>query len=125
VVNGVIPHISYFKMNFFISYDISDDKRRLHLSKLLLRSGCRRVQKSVFIAIDFERREMLALKTKVDKLLNIRYPRICRDVLTEGSSLTDSLLYIPLDNDAIKDVVWQGNVETWLGLWKKDKGKFF
>ena len=104
-------------MNFFISYDISDDRRRLHLSKLLLRTGCKRVQKSVFIAANFERKEMLLLKTKVEKLLNVRY--------TEGSSETDSLLYIPLDNDAVTGVVWQGNTETWLSLWKKDKGKFF
>ena len=104
-------------MNFFVCYDISDDKRRLHLSKLLLRTGCRRVQKSVFIATDFERKEMLLLKTKVEKLLNVRY--------TEGSSKTDSILYIPLDNDAIPNVVWQGNAEIWLNLWKKDKGKFF
>jgi CRISPR-associated endonuclease Cas2 len=104
-------------MNFFICYDISDDKRRLHLSKLLLRTGCRRVQKSVFVAIDFERKEMLLLKTKVDKLLTVQY--------TEGVAATDSLMYIPLDNDAVAGVVWQGKVELWLDLWKKDKGKFF
>jgi CRISPR-associated endonuclease Cas2 len=98
-------------MNFFISYDISDDKRRGNLSKLLLRKGCKRVQKSVFIAIDFERREMLLLKTKVDKLLNAHY--------NEGSSPNDSLLYIPLDNDAVKEVFWQGNNGQWENLWKK------
>jgi CRISPR-associated endonuclease Cas2 len=103
-------------LNFFVCYDISDDKRRLHLSKLLQRTGCRRVQKSVFVAIDFERREMLTLKTKVEKLLNTRY--------TEGSSLTDSLLFIPLDNDAVKDVLWEGQQETWTNLWKKDSVKF-
>jgi CRISPR/Cas system-associated endoribonuclease Cas2 len=60
-------------MNFFICYDISDDKRRLHLSKLLQRKGCKRIQKSVCIAIDFERSEMLHLKNHVDTLLNKRY----------------------------------------------------
>ncbi len=111
-------------MNFFICYDISDDKRRGHLAKLLLRTGCRRVQKSVFVAIDFERREMLLLKTKVEKLLNGRYPQERRDVPTEESSLTDSLLYIPLDNDAVKDVLWQGIDNDWKELWKKDRVKF-
>ncbi len=102
-------------MNFFICYDISDDKRRLHLSKLLLRTGCKRTQKSVFVAIGFERKEMLSLKNKIDKLLNTIY--------TEGASAADSLLYIPLDNDAVKDVLWQGTPTTWENLWKKETGK--
>lgn len=103
-------------MNFFICYDISDDKRRLRLSKLLLRSGCHRVQKSVFVAPDFERAEMLRLKHKVERLLNV--------IITEGSTLEDSVLYIPLDNDAVKDVVWEGNQSKWENIWKKDDGKF-
>lgn len=103
-------------MNFFICYDISDDKRRLRLSKLLLRSGCERVQKSVFVAPNFERKEMMVLKNKVERLLNVLY--------TEGVSVDDSVLYIPLENDAVQDVVWQGNKTTWSKLWKKDYGKF-
>lgn len=103
-------------MNFFICYDISDDKRRLRLSKLLLRTGCHRIQKSVFVATDFERVEMLRLKIKVERLLNVLY--------TEGVSRDDSVLYIPLDNDAVKDVVWQGNRHKWENLWKKEDGKF-
>ncbi len=103
-------------MNFFVCYDISDDKRRLHLSKLLLRTGCRRVQKSVFVAFDFDRSEMLRLKTKVEKLLNSQY--------TEGASTDDSILYIPLNNDAVKSVLWQGQTDKWTSLWKKDNVKF-
>ena len=103
-------------MNFFICYDISDDKRRLRLSKLLLRLGCERVQKSVFVAADFDRIEMLQLKSKIERLLNMLY--------TEGVSADDSVLYIPLDNDAVKGVVWQGNESVWLNIWKKDRGKF-
>ena len=104
-------------MNFFVCYDISDDKRRLSLSKLLLRLGCERVQKSVFVAPNFKREEMLRLKNKVEKLLTIQY--------TEGGSPDDSVLYIPLDNDAVVDVVWQGDKATWTKLWKKDLGKLF
>ena len=103
-------------MNFFICYDITDDKRRLRLSKLLLRSGCERVQKSVFVAPDFSRQEMLRLKSQIEGLLNVQY--------TEGSSPDDSVLYIPLDNDAVGDVIWQGKRETWEKLWKKEGGKF-
>ena len=104
-------------MNFFICYDISDDKRRLRLSKLLLRTGCQRVQKSVFMAADFDRREMLRLKNTIEKLLNVQY--------TEGSSLDDSVLYIPLDNDAVGDVLWQGNKDLWNNLWKKENSNVF
>jgi CRISPR-associated protein Cas2 len=104
-------------MNFFVCYDISDDKRRGHLSKLLLREGCKRVQKSVFVAPNFERKEMLQLKTLVERLLTHQY--------TEGASSDDSVLYIPLDNDAVPNVVWQGKKETWINLWKKDSGKLF
>jgi CRISPR-associated protein Cas2 len=104
-------------MSFFICYDISDDKRRLHLSKLLQRKGCKRIQKSVFTAIDFERTEMLYLKIQVNTLLNKRY--------TEGATLDDSVLYIPLDNDAVKNVVWEGNYTKWTDLWKKSREYFF
>ncbi len=104
-------------MNFFVCYDISDDKRRLRLSKLLLREGCQRVQKSVFVAFDFERIEMLRLKNKVEKLLNVSY--------TEGVSPDDSVMYIPLDNDAVKDVIWQGSQDEWSKIIKKENGKFF
>ena len=131
-------------MNFFICYDISDDKLRLRLSKLLLRSGCVRVQKSVFVATDFERAEMLRLKIKVERLVCF-VPRngnvlgapasgalSLRDleavtasgVRQSGASPNDSVLYIPLDNDAVKDVVWQGNKHQWENLWKKEDGKF-
>ena len=112
-------------MNFFVCYDISDDKRRLRLSKLLLREGCKRVQKSVFIAPDFSRAEMLRLKTKVEQLLHIKYTDGTSRDSREGVSLEDSVLYIPLENDAVKDVVWEGNKETWTNLWKKDLGKLF
>ena len=103
-------------MNFFVCYDISDDKRRLRLSNLLLRSGCKRVQKSVFFAPDFGRHEMLRLKNNIEKLLNQQY--------TEGASPDDSVLYIPLDNDALNAVVWQGEKAAWDNLWKKDNEKF-
>ena len=89
----------------------------MRLSNLLLQSGCQRVQKSVFFASDFGRHEMLRLKSRIEKLLTVQY--------TEGVSLDDSVLYIPLDNDALADVVWQGEKEKWIGLIKKDNLKFF
>jgi CRISPR-associated endonuclease Cas2 len=40
----------------FIMYDITDDRIRLYLAKYLLRMGCQRIQKSVYIA-RFQREE--------------------------------------------------------------------
>jgi len=37
-------------MNCFILYDITDNKLRLQISKYLLKKGCQRIQKSVFLA---------------------------------------------------------------------------
>lgn len=36
-------------MLFFVMYDIEDNKVRTHISKYLIRQGCTRVQKSIFL----------------------------------------------------------------------------
>jgi CRISPR-associated endonuclease Cas2 len=38
------------EMNFLIMYDIADDRVRGYIAKYLLRQGCVRIQRSVFIA---------------------------------------------------------------------------
>ncbi len=38
------------KMIYFIMYDIEDNKVRRHIAKYLIKKGCTRVQKSIFIA---------------------------------------------------------------------------
>lgn len=38
------------RMIFFVMYDIEHDKVRTHIAKYLIRKGCIRLQKSVFIA---------------------------------------------------------------------------
>ena len=38
------------EMNYLIFYDIADDKVRVQISKYLIKRGCKRIQKSVFLA---------------------------------------------------------------------------
>jgi CRISPR-associated protein Cas2 len=100
-------------MTFFICYDITADRLRTHLSKRLEREGCRRIQKSVFVAHDFERKEMERLRLVVQKLLR-------------GSSErepTDSVLYIPIENSQLRQVVWEGDGKKWGEILEKEYGK--
>jgi CRISPR-associated protein Cas2 len=82
--------------SFFLSYDISDDRLRTRLSKLLERRGCKRLQKSVFFAPNFEPREMQSLRIACERLLQHRAP-------------TDSLLCIPATRQYLGELVWQGD----------------
>ena len=50
--------------NYLISYDISSNRTRNLLAKLLAKLGCVRWQKSVFVAIDFEKTDLEQLKTQ-------------------------------------------------------------
>ena len=56
-------------MFYFLSYDISNDRLRLKVSKHLLASGCFRLQKSVFIAPNYKSKELQLLKKEVLKLI--------------------------------------------------------
>ena len=72
-------------MIFFVMYDIEDDKVRRHVFKYLLRMGCYRVQRSVFLA----------------DLPNANYDQIRKD-LTEVQAAydnNDSILVVPLSTD--------------------------
>ncbi len=67
-------------MFYVISYDISDNRRRQQLAKLLLDYG-HRVQKSVFEA-ELDDRRFLKLKQQIEKLIDweldsVRYYPIC------------------------------------------------
>ncbi len=55
--------------NYLISYDISSNRTRNLLAKLLAKLGCVRWQKSVFVAIDFEKTDLEQLKTQITRLL--------------------------------------------------------
>ncbi len=72
-------------MIFFVMYDIEDNKVRSQVFKYLLRMGCYRVQRSVFLA----------------DLPNDKYDQIRRD-LTEVQAAyenNDSILVVPISTD--------------------------
>ena len=72
-------------MIFFVMYDIQDNKVRAQVHKYLLRMGCNRVQRSVFLA----------------DLPNSQYDQIRSD-LTEVQATydnDDSILIVPISTD--------------------------
>lgn len=86
-------------MNYFICYDITDNRRRDKLSKCLLRLGWKRVQKSVFYGRGFDAREL-------------------ENTLEEASGLLleadgDSLLLIKIKPEDIDKVSVLGENKAW------------
>lgn len=72
-------------MIFFVMYDIEDDKVRRQVFKYLLKLGCYRVQRSVFLA----------------DLPNSKYDQVRKD-LTEVQAAydnNDSILVVPISTD--------------------------
>ena len=72
-------------MIFFVMYDIENNKVRHQVSKYLMRNGCTRVQRSVFLA----------------DLSNNQYEQIKSD-LTEVQAAyenKDSILVVPISTD--------------------------
>ena len=90
-------------MKHFICYDIAADGLRDRTAKLLLEQGCKRVQRSVFVAVDFGPRELT-------KLRQLFHRRIAPDLLP-----TDSVLCLPVENDLVGEVVWHGGNEALRG----------
>ena len=84
-------------MHYFIAYDIQEDKLRLHVSKLLERCGCSRIQKSVFFVDGFRNKELTSLKTKLDALL-LKFP----------PSPKDCILCLPLEVSHFNKICWLG-----------------
>lgn len=90
--------------NYLISYDISSNRTRNLLAKLLAKLGCVRWQKSVFVAIDFEKTDLEQLKTQITRLLaNKTQPTdsvllvMARDLGNKSSFLVGK--YQPFDAD--------------------------
>lgn len=83
--------------HYLISYDISNDRLRNHAAKVLTRHGCKRLQKSVFLAPDFEPRELRRLREDLTRMLH-----------TDADS-SDSLLCVPITKNYLQDVLWHGD----------------
>ena len=77
-------------MIFFIMYDIESNKVRYNVAKYLIKQGCTRIQKSIFLA----------------DLNNTSYQKI-RDDLTEIQALyenDDSIIVCPVSTDIINNM---------------------
>jgi CRISPR-associated protein Cas2 len=83
--------------NLFISYDITNDRLRTKTAKILERHGCKRVQKSVFYAARFEAAEVRKLRAELSRLVG---PHLEEQ---------DSILCIPVTQNYLDDLVWQGD----------------
>ncbi len=82
------PNPSY--MTALILYDIGDDRIRTYVSKYLLRNGCERVQKSVFV-VHLSRKEYDAMSSKLAKV-------------NEMYASHDSIIIIPLHVDTVTKI---------------------
>ena len=87
---GIVSNTKVTDMLFFVMYDIESNKVRQQIAKYLLKMGCFRVQRSIFLAeLDPE-----------------KYERIRSD-LTEVQSYYDnhdSILIVPVSTDLIKSM---------------------
>lgn len=77
-------------MLFFVMYDIEDNKVRRYVAKYLLKMGCHRVQRSVFLA----------------DLGSERYNTIRSDLaqVQEAYENSDSILIIPVSTDLLSSM---------------------
>jgi CRISPR-associated endonuclease Cas2 len=82
------PNKNISNMLFFVMYDIESDKVRIQIAKYLIRIGCTRIQRSIFLA----------------DLDSAKYNMIKSD-LTEVQSLYDnhdSILIVPISTDYLQ-----------------------
>lgn len=60
-------------MNYLISYDIQEDNLRLKVSKFLLKRGCERIQKSVFVSMEMSNKEFKTFEQKLGDLVKNKF----------------------------------------------------
>ncbi len=88
--------------HYIISYDIASNKLRTALSKLLLKNACVRIQKSVFLAPNFGKDQLILLQKQIKVFM-----------LNSSFCLpTDSIVCFPVKNTDIGDMVWNGDTEN-------------
>ena len=78
----------YNEMIYFVMYDIENDKVRTQVAKYLIKKGCTRVQKSIFLA----------------NTNRVVYDEIKNDLkeVQECYENNDSILLVPVSTDEIK-----------------------
>lgn len=77
-------------MLYFIMYDIENNKVRTAIGKYLLKSGCLRVQKSIFFA-----------ESKRDKFIKIHSDLKAIQEMYDNS---DSIIIVPVSTDQLKSM---------------------
>ncbi len=77
-------------MFYFIMYDIEDNKVRTQISKYLIKKGCIRIQKSIFIA-----------KTERVKFSEIHHALKSVNDLYENA---DSIILVPISTDIVSSM---------------------
>lgn len=75
-------------MNYFIMYDIEDNKVRVQIAKFLIKKGCTRVQKSIFLA----NTERVVFNELHKTLLEIQ----------QMYDNNDSLFFVPISTDELR-----------------------
>jgi len=88
-------------MDYLFCYDVSDNKLRKRLAKLLQRFGCSRVQKSVFFGSGLNQKQ-------VGRLLEI-----AESIFGQAPQCPDQLIAVPLPADVVPKVEVAGNADNW------------
>jgi CRISPR-associated protein Cas2 len=94
-------------MTYLICYDIVDDRLRTRLANRLDNAGCVRLQKSVFMAPDFDARRLRILRGGILKLLP---PTLLPH---------ESVVVIPIEKNNLTDICWAGDTDNIKTLLKK------
>jgi CRISPR-associated endonuclease Cas2 len=88
-------------MNYFLAYDITDDRLRKKIADCMLRYGAYRIQYSLFLAPKFSPAELSKLQMALQRLL-----------ANAKTTPTDSIVCLPVEKDAWPKLVWMGQGEN-------------
>jgi CRISPR-associated endonuclease Cas2 len=89
-------------MNYLISYDVSKPRLRDKICKCLERNACKRIQKSVFLAIDMPSKIKLRLINELQALAEM-----------SEADKTLHILFVPIDEEAIRKIESIGENILW------------
>lgn len=79
-------------MHYMICYDIENDRLRTKAAAVLARHGCARVQRSVFVAANLDKKNLARLQADLKRLLDGRH------------APGDSLLIVPLRDEHVAEI---------------------
>jgi len=100
-------------MNYFVCYDIQENKLRQKLAKFLRRNGLIRVQKSVFFGRDIDMKLKAYLKKEI------------RQLFADNDNSHNSVLLIPAERDMLKHIEIEGNNHAFREALKNTIALFF